>query len=123
MIFTIESKKFKVWYRILMMQIIVGIAFAGIFDVLVTLLKHNFTFNSSDEKEAFYKWFTPSMIGAGFVFGWIFIRISLLSIICYKVKLNETSSFWLKSYFLSIFSPLSIELFEVLAAAYPIEPL
>jgi len=123
MIFTIESKKFKVWYRILVMQIIVGIAFAGIFDVLVALLKHNFTFNSTDEKEAFYKWFTPSMIGAGFVFGWIFIRVSLLSIICYKVTLNETSSFWLKSFFLSIFSPLSIELFEVLAAAYPIEPL
>jgi phosphate/sulfate permease len=46
MIFTIESKKYKVWYRILTMQIIVGIAFAGIFDVLVTLLKHNFTFDS-----------------------------------------------------------------------------
>ena len=105
------------------MQIIVGIAFAGIFDVLVTLLKHNFTFDSDDEKDAFYKWFTPTMVGAGFIFGWIFIRVSLLSIICYKVKLDEPSGFWLKSYFISIFSPLSIELFEVLAAAYPIEPL
>jgi len=105
------------------MQIIVGIAFAGIFDVLVTLLKHNFTFANDDEEKAFYKWFTPVMIGAGFFFGWIFIRVSVLSIICYKVELNETSGFWLKSYLLAIFSPLSIELFEVLAAAYPIEPL
>jgi hypothetical protein len=63
------------------------------------------------------------MVGAGFVFGWIFIRVSLLSIIFFKIKLDETASFWLKSYFISIFSPLSIELFEVLAAAYPIEPL
>jgi hypothetical protein len=63
------------------------------------------------------------MIGAGFVFGWIFIRVSLLSIICYKVKLEEASGFWLKSYLLATFSPLSIELFEVLASAYPIEPL
>jgi len=94
MILTIESKKFKVWYRLLMMQIIVGIAFAGIFDVLVTLLKHNFTFDTADEKTAFYKWFTPVMVGAGFIFGWIFIRVSLLSIICYKVELNETSGFW-----------------------------
>ena len=64
------------------MQIIVASTFAGIFDVLVTLLLHNFTFNSADEKDAFYKWFTPAMVGAGFVFGWIFIRVSLLSIIC-----------------------------------------
>ena len=84
---------------------------------------HNFTFNSPDDKKDFLKWFTPTMVGAGFIFGWIFIRISLLSIICYKVKLDETSGFWLKSYFICIFSPLSIELFEVLAAAYPIEPL
>ncbi len=63
------------------------------------------------------------MVGAGFVFGWIFIRVSLLSIIFFKIKLDETASFWLKNYFISIFSPLSIELFEVLAAAYPIEPL
>jgi hypothetical protein len=123
MILTIESKKFKVWNRILMMQIIVGIAFAGIFDVLVSLLKHNFTFVSKDEEDAFLKWFTPTMIGAGFVFGWIFIRVSLLSIICYKVELEEASGFWLKSYLLATFSPLSIELFEVLASAYPIEPL
>ena len=106
-----------------MMHIIVGIAFAGIFDVLVTLLKHNFTFDSDDDKNTFYKWFTPTMVVAGFIFGWIFIRVSLLSIIFYKVKLEESSDFWLKSYFLAIFSPFSLELFEVLAAAYPIEPL
>ena len=105
------------------MQIIVGFAFAGIFDVLVTLLLHNFSFANDGEKKDFLKWFTPVMIAAGFFFGWIFIRVSLLSIICYKVELDENSGFWLKSYLLAIFSPFSIELFEVLAAAYPIEPL
>ena len=34
MILTVESKKIKVWNRLLLMQIIVASAFAGIFDVL-----------------------------------------------------------------------------------------
>jgi len=63
------------------------------------------------------------MLLVGFVFGWISIRVALLSIIKSKVLIKESSGFWMKCYLKAIFLPFSTEFFEVLAAAYPIEPL